>query len=364
MTDSPIVPAPAPMELAPPTYRSLPATTRLLEDVAYFDTVWRAAQMFANSGLVPPGYQGKPEACMVAILYAEQLGESWMTVFQGVYTIKGRPGTTAKFAIARANTSGLLAGPITYESEGTGENLVVTATGTIASTGERCSVSVSMQEAIADGWASANPKYRSMPEQMLRMRAASRFVNLYIPECLFGLAAGADVEAVDVQDVSPTRQPGAPAASQGGALDALEAQIEQRKATAPTPKPEPEKPKRKRRTPAPEQAQAEAPTPEPSPQAGIDVSTAKTRALTEMLRLRNEGRESDMAALMGRFREVFPEAFAGGKQFSEAITTADQVQWLSDQLATYGPSGSAPDVAPAAPEASGSDEDGDDLPFI
>ena len=60
-----------------------------------------------------------------------------------------------------------------------------------------------MEEAKADGW-TRNPKYRSMPEQMLRWRAATRLIGLYMPEVLFGLGVKeeADVRPAQVQDVT------------------------------------------------------------------------------------------------------------------------------------------------------------------
>jgi hypothetical protein len=58
-----------------------------------------------------------------------------------------------------------------------------------------------MKEAAADGW-TRNSKYKSIPEQMLRWRAATRLINLYMPEVLFGLGVReeAEVRPVTVRD--------------------------------------------------------------------------------------------------------------------------------------------------------------------
>ena len=153
------------------------------------------------SGMVPAHFQGKPEACLVAMLYAEQLGEHPMLLFQEISVINGRPNTSARFAISRANKSGLLQGPITWKSKGQGDALEVTASATLRETGEIVQATVTMKEAAADGW-TRNPKYRSIPEQMLRWRAATRLINLYMPEVLFGLGVKEEVEQVTVRETT------------------------------------------------------------------------------------------------------------------------------------------------------------------
>jgi hypothetical protein len=178
-----------------------PGPLSFLHDGAAFEHLWRVAKAFSMSGMVPGHFQGKPESCMVALMYAQQLGEHPMVMFQEVTVINGRPGTSARFAIARANKSGILAGPITWASKGQGEALEVQARAVLAATGEEISVVVTMKEAVADGW-TRNNKYKSIPEQMLRWRAATRLINLYMPEVLFGLGVKDEVEQAQVRNVS------------------------------------------------------------------------------------------------------------------------------------------------------------------
>lgn len=172
-----------------------------LHDGAAFDQLWRVAQAFAGSRMVPAHFQGKPHDCMVALMYAEQLSEHPMVIFQETQIINGKPGTSARFAIARAKRSGVFSGPITWTSKGKGESLEVTATATLRETGEKVSVSLSMATAIAEGW-TRNAKYKSIPEQMLRWRSASWLINLYAPECLFGLSVADELQPVVVRDAS------------------------------------------------------------------------------------------------------------------------------------------------------------------
>lgn len=186
------------------TQQQAPGALAFLHDGAAFEHLWRVAKAFSMSGMVPAHFQGKPESCMVALMYAQQLGEHPMVMFQEVTVINGRPGTSARFAISRANKSGLLQGPITWKSKGTGDALEVTASATLAGTGEVITATVSMKEAVADGW-TRNSKYKSIPEQMLRWRAATRLINLYMPEVLFGLGVKDEIENVSVRNVTPTQ---------------------------------------------------------------------------------------------------------------------------------------------------------------
>jgi len=179
------------------------ASLAFLYDGAALDHRYRLAKAFSMSGMVPGHFQGKPEACLVAMLYAEQLGEHPMLLFQEMSVVNGRPNTSARFAISRANKSGLLQGPISWKSKGTGDALEVTASATLRETGEVITATVTMKEAAADGW-TRNPKYRSIPEQMLRWRAATRLINLYMPEVLFGLGVR---EEVEVRPVSVREEP-------------------------------------------------------------------------------------------------------------------------------------------------------------
>lgn len=192
------------------TVSQQPDALAFLYDGPAFEHLWRVAQAFAISGMVPDCYANKPAACMVALMYAQRMNESPMLIFAEMAPYKGKPITSAKFAIGRANKSGMLHGPINWKSKGSGEALEVTASAKIKETGETVTATVTMKEAIADGW-TRNAKYTSMPEQMLRWRSATRLINLYIPEVLAGAGVREEAEVTSV-----TVREDAPAADAGG----------------------------------------------------------------------------------------------------------------------------------------------------
>lgn len=167
-----------------------------LHDASAFEHLWRVAKAFSASRMVPPHFQGKPEDCMVALMMSQQLEVNPLLCLQNTQVISGRPGFSASFAIAMANTRGPFAGPITWASEGQGDSLSVTAMATVRATGEQVHATVDMAMAKAEGW-TKNPKYRSIPEQMLRYRAATWLIRLHCPEVLLGMTTAE--ELVDIQ---------------------------------------------------------------------------------------------------------------------------------------------------------------------
>jgi hypothetical protein len=150
-----------------------------------FEHMQRVAKLFASSELVPQHIRGKVADVFVALLMARELKETPVVVMQSIYFVNGRAAWSAAFVIARANKSGVFSAPIQWRTRGEGKSLVVTAFATLAATGHEASATVSMAMAEAEGW-TRNPKYRTMPEHMLRYRAATFLVRQYAPQVLMG----------------------------------------------------------------------------------------------------------------------------------------------------------------------------------
>ena len=122
-------------------------------------------------------------------------------VMQGTYILKGKLGMYTSFAISLANSSGILEGGICYNVEGSGGDLKVTAFSNLRANGEEISYTISMKEAMAEGWTS-NAKYKTLPELMLRYRAATLLIRTHIPEVLNGMHT---VE--ELKDVEASKRP-------------------------------------------------------------------------------------------------------------------------------------------------------------
>lgn len=143
------------------------------------------AKIFSDSSLVPKHFQGKPQDCFIALEMAYRMRLSPSMALQNIYVMNGKPGLSAALVIALINKSGLIQGGIKYRQSPKGQPLEVTAYAK-ALDGEEISYTVTMEMAKAECW-DKNPKYRSIPELMLRYRAATFLARLYFPEVIMGM---------------------------------------------------------------------------------------------------------------------------------------------------------------------------------
>jgi hypothetical protein len=152
-----------------------------------FETAQRIAQALSMSNLVPSAYQDNLPNCLVAIEYASRVGMSVLAVMQNLHVIHGKPSPSSTFIIAAINTCGRFT-PLQYKMTGEGDQR-----GCIAFSYDKQgnlleSPLVSMAMAKAEGWSSKKgSKWITMPDLMLRYRAAAFFGRLYAPEIVLGM---------------------------------------------------------------------------------------------------------------------------------------------------------------------------------
>ena len=222
-----------------------------------FELAQRIAKMLAASSMVPEAYRdtlkvkdGKDQNgnwiyrdepnpngvanCIIAVNMASRLNADPLMIMQNLFPIEGRPSWSSQFVIAAINTSGKYS-PLRFDVEDRGEvevtyttkewkwnpqqrkslpeekthtvklrNMVCKAWAIETSTGERLeSAEISMEMAVKEGWYQKNgSKWQTMPEQMLRYRAASFFGRIYAPELLMGIKTYEE-EMDAIIDVTP-----------------------------------------------------------------------------------------------------------------------------------------------------------------
>ena len=206
---------------------NLPAVTTDYDPLApaHFEHSQRVAKMFAASELVPPHLRGKMADCLIAYAIAKRTREEPLVVLQNIYFVSGRAGWSATYMIAKANRSGVFARRINWRVEGEGKNLRVTAVATLADSGEPVEATASMAMAEAEGW-TKNPKYRTMPDQMLRYRSATMLIRLFAPEVMMGLPVAEEIDYSQARgpsgaiDITPPPA-SSPLAAVTQAMDAL-----------------------------------------------------------------------------------------------------------------------------------------------
>lgn len=199
---------------------------------AGFDQLQRVAKALCQSSLVPVQYRAFTEVkeygkvvghqpngaglpnCIVALNMAQRMGADPLLIMQNLYIIEGRPSWSSQFIIAAINSCGRFS-PLRFELSEPSEAEEVSYTATFWKSGKKveeqrkakvrhqtCRAwvieketgdrldgpTVSIQMAIDEGWLTKNgSKWLTMPEIMLRYRAASLFGRLYAPELLMGL---------------------------------------------------------------------------------------------------------------------------------------------------------------------------------
>lgn len=286
-----------------------------------FALMQRAANLLANSTLVPVayrslkeikefgkvvGYEDNPSAipnCVVALNMAQRMGADPLMVMQNLYIVEGRPSWSSQYIIAAINSCGRysslrfdLSEPgkpqqIEYEVNewNNGKKTTVKKTHVMLprtcvawaielATGDRLeSPTISMDMAVAEGWITKNgSKWQTMPEIMLRYRAAAFFGKTYAPELLMGLQT-----AEEERDIIDVRQQ--PDGKYAATLDELR---EPKPAAEVKPQPDAETVEVKEAAPAAaqqdapqnEEAKPEAQTAEVTDQETGEVQQAKPSA--------------------------------------------------------------------------------------
>ena len=237
--------------------RSLPAETQIgFFTAGGLDLMQRAAHLLSNSTLVPKQYQslwvkrdkygnqeGQPTQnpnaisnCVLALNMSQRLGADPLMIMQNLYIVEGRPGWSSQFITAAINACGKFS-PLRFEIEDLGEknfewsekvweqnpqngrnfrkdvsknarlrNMKCVAWAIEKATGERISSPpVSIEMAVLEGWYGKDgSKWKTMPEVMLRYRAASFFGKLYAPELLMGIQTAEEIhDTIDLSEMSP-----------------------------------------------------------------------------------------------------------------------------------------------------------------
>jgi hypothetical protein len=168
-----------------------------------FEDAQRIAKALASSTLIPPQFQGQQgfANCLVALEIANRMRMSPFQVMQNLHIIHGRPSWSSQFIIAMINGCGKFS-PLRYEISGKGDELACYCVATEIATGKDLKGPiVTLAMAKKEGWATkTGSKWQTMPELMIRYRAAAFWGRLFVPELLVGIQA--EEEVIDIQPVT------------------------------------------------------------------------------------------------------------------------------------------------------------------
>ena len=161
-----------------------------------FESAQRIAASLADSALVPNAYRGQPGLpnCIVAIEIANRMGMSPFQVMQNLNVIHGRPSWSSQFIIGLIKSCGRFEG-FTYNE--TADSCQCVAA--LKTTGEQVSgPKITLDMAKREGW-TKNTKWSTMPQTMLRYRAASAFGRFHIPDLILGIQSVEENEVIDAE---------------------------------------------------------------------------------------------------------------------------------------------------------------------
>lgn len=183
-------------------------TINFFANEANFNLGQRMAKVFATSTLVPQQYQGNIGNTMIAMNMAQRMSADPLMVMQNLCIVHGTPTFEAKFAIACFNATGKYT-PIRYEevgergkdSYGMYAYAIDKATGDVLKGPE-----ITIALAKAEGWYNQNPKWRNVPQLMLRYRAASWFIRTTDPGVMLGFQTREEAEDVEYVEVPASTQ--------------------------------------------------------------------------------------------------------------------------------------------------------------
>lgn len=234
-----------------PTEAGLPAITMGFGSLQSFEFMQRAAKMLANSTMVPMQYRAihekkdrdgnmvpeeNPNAisnCVIALNMANRIGADPLMVMQNLYLVEGRPSWSSQFIIAAINACGRYT-PLRFDLSELGEEKDVEYTewrwidrkrqpftktikirdrtcvawATEKGTNQRLeSPVISIEMAVQEGWfQKVGSKWQTMPEMMLRYRAAAFFGKFYAPELLMGIHTAEENQ--DIIELTPDEDGG------------------------------------------------------------------------------------------------------------------------------------------------------------
>ena len=184
-----------------------------------FDTMQRMAKLLSSSTIVPKDFQqtthGKnPEVAIansfIAVNMAVRLQADPFMIMQNLYIVQSKPSFSSSFLIAMVNSCGRFEpikfskieakGTITYGGKNIPNLTCYAYTSEKGKDEQLVGTEISMQMAINEGWyQKTGTKWQTMPEQMLRYRAATFWARTYCPEILMGLHTTDEVK--DSEDV-------------------------------------------------------------------------------------------------------------------------------------------------------------------
>lgn len=175
-------------------------TQNILQNTKALGLISRLADRYADSSMVPDTYKGKPNNCFVALELASRMDVSPVLVMQNLYIVQGKPSWAGQACKALIDGSRrfkdseyIMTGSLSDGTRGCYLQAVKVSNGKVVKGTE-----ITLKMAQDEGWSTkSGSKWKTMPEQMLKYRAAAFFARTECPEVLMGFQTAEEI--VDVR---------------------------------------------------------------------------------------------------------------------------------------------------------------------
>ena len=153
-----------------------------------FQLAYQMAKGLSQSTLVPQQFQNNPANCLIAIEQSNRLNISPMAVMQNLYIVQGKPSFSSSFIIGLINASGKYDMELQFDEEEKDGKPYACTCWTEKDGRKVTGIKITMDMAEKEGWSKKNgSKWITIPQVMLRYRAASFFARMNCPELSIGL---------------------------------------------------------------------------------------------------------------------------------------------------------------------------------
>ena len=167
-----------------------------------FNLAYQMAKGLSQSTLVPQTFQNNPANCLIALEQSNRLNISPMAVMQNLYIVQGKPSFSSSFIIGLINASGKYDMELQFDEEEKDGKPYACTCWTELNGRKVTGIKITMDMAEKEGWLKKNgSKWQTMPQVMLRYRAASFFARMNCPELSIGLYSKEELD-----DFTPTKK--------------------------------------------------------------------------------------------------------------------------------------------------------------
>ena len=177
-------------------------TESVFSSIQTFEDAQRMVKPLASSQFIPANFQGRIDDCLIAMEMSYRMKISPLMVLQNTYIVHGKPAFSSQFLISLVNASKVFATSIRYKEIGErGKDSFGCIAWAKDKDGEVLEgPAVTIEMAKAEGWMSKpGSKWKTMPDVMLRYRAATFFTRFYAPEIAMGMQTREEV--IDVESL-------------------------------------------------------------------------------------------------------------------------------------------------------------------